>query len=54
MRGTPTGIETPTKIKFFNFCCFIVVAIAHKLSLQIISQIRSFEACISLFTDAEA
>ena len=54
MRGILTGIETPTKIKFFNFFCFIVVAIARKLSSQIISRIRSFEAHISLFTDAEA
>ena len=37
MGGTPTGIETPTKIKFFILCCFIVVAIARKLSSQIIS-----------------
>ena len=29
------------------------VIIACKLSLQIISRIRSFEALISLFTDAE-
>ena len=54
MRGTLTGIEIPTKIKFFNFCCFIIVAITCKLSLKIVSRIRSFEARISLFTDAEA
>ena len=54
MRETPTGVETPAKIKFFNFYCFIVVAITRKLSLQIISQIRSFEAHILLFTDVEA
>ena len=27
----------------FNFCCFIVVTIARKLSLQIVSRLRSFE-----------
>ena len=46
--------QDPHQNQSFHFCCFIVVTIARKMSLQIVLQIRSFEARILLFTDAEA
>ena len=51
MRGTPTGVETPTTNFWF---IYFVAIIAHKLHLVDHLAIKTAEACISLFTDAEA